>query len=192
MLRRRYHPQKKLLEKQKEGKKKMRNLGTVQVPHRGLLGGPQAGQRLILFCLPAASVASKRFAAGKTLKWAEPHFRPFGSDLGTPQKLAFVGQAKRRCGTWGPYRFPPRPSWPSSSWTAIDSFAFPPQVRRPSAFAAGKTLKWAEFISGHLNLIWGPHKSLLLWGSRQEEDGNLGTVQVPTEAFMAVLKLDSD
>ena len=32
MLRRRYHPKEKLLEKQKEGKKKMRALGTVQMP----------------------------------------------------------------------------------------------------------------------------------------------------------------
>ena len=59
-------------------------------------------------------------------------------------------------------------------------------------FAAGKTLKWAEFISGHLNLIRGPHKSLLLWGAGKKKMRNLGTVQVPTEAFMAVLKLDSD
>ena len=58
-------------------------------------------------------------------------------------------------------------------------------------FAAGKTLKWAEFISGHLNLIRGPHKSLLLWGAGKKMR-NLGTVQVPTEAFMAVLRLDSD
>jgi len=53
-------------------------------------------------------------------------------------------------------------------------------------------LKWAEFISGHLNLIRGPHKSLLLWGTGKKKMRNLGTVQVPTEAFMAVLKLDSD
>ena len=59
-------------------------------------------------------------------------------------------------------------------------------------FAAGKTLKWAEFISGHLNLSRGPHKSLLLWGAGKKKMRNLGTVQVPTEAFMAVLKLDSD
>ena len=59
-------------------------------------------------------------------------------------------------------------------------------------FAAGKTLKWTEFISGHLNLIRGPHKSLLLWGAGKKKMRNLGTVQVPTEAFMAVLKLDSD
>ena len=52
-------------------------------------------------------------------------------------------------------------------------------------------MKWAEFISGYLNLIRGPHKSLLLWGAG-EKMRNLGTVQVPTEAFMAVLKLDSD
>ncbi|BCK82117.1 MAG: hypothetical protein V8S77_02695 [Oscillospiraceae bacterium] len=53
-------------------------------------------------------------------------------------------------------------------------------------------MKWAEFISGHLNLIRGPHKSLLLWGAGKKKMRNLGTVQVPTEAFMAVLKLDSD
>ena len=53
-------------------------------------------------------------------------------------------------------------------------------------------MKWAEFISGHLNLIQGPHKSLLLWGAGKKKMRNLGTVQVPTEAFMAVLKLDSD
>ena len=32
VLRRRHHPQKKLLEKQKEGKKKMRQLGSVTLP----------------------------------------------------------------------------------------------------------------------------------------------------------------
>ena len=37
----------------------------------------------------------------------------------------------------------------------------------------------------------GTHKSLLLWGAGKKMR-NLGTVQVPTEAFMAVLKLDSD
>jgi translation elongation factor EF-4 len=31
MLRRRYHPQRKLLEKQKEGKKKMRQFGKVDL-----------------------------------------------------------------------------------------------------------------------------------------------------------------
>ena len=38
---------KKLLEKQKEGKKKMRNLGTVQVPTEVFMAVPGAGQRLI-------------------------------------------------------------------------------------------------------------------------------------------------
>lgn len=38
----------------------------------------------------------------------------------------------------------------------------------------------------------GPHKSLLLWGAGKKKMRNLGTVQVPTEAFMAILKLDSD
>ena len=34
---------KKLLEKQKEGKKRMRQLGSVEVPPGGVYGGPQAG-----------------------------------------------------------------------------------------------------------------------------------------------------
>ena len=38
----------------------------------------------------------------------------------------------------------------------------------------------------------GTHKSLLLRGAGKKKMRNLGTVQVPTEAFMAVLKLDSD
>ena len=47
---------KKLLEKQKEGKKKMRHLGTVQVPTGGVHGCPQAGQRLIHPHRPNGSV----------------------------------------------------------------------------------------------------------------------------------------
>ena len=38
----------------------------------------------------------------------------------------------------------------------------------------------------------GSHKTQrVLWGGKKKMR-NLGTVQVPTEAFMAVLKLDSD
>ena len=37
---------KKLLEKQKEGKKRMRQLGSVEVPQGGLHGGAQAGRRM--------------------------------------------------------------------------------------------------------------------------------------------------
>ena len=43
---------KKLLEKQKEGKKKMRSLGTVQIPTGGVSGGFEAGR--VIFC-PSAS-----------------------------------------------------------------------------------------------------------------------------------------
>ena len=53
-------------------------------------------------------------------------------------------------------------------------------------------MKWAEFISGHLNLIRGPKKLLEKQKEGKKKMRNLGTVQVPTEAFMAVLKLDSD
>ena len=48
---------KKLLEKQKEGKKKMRSLGTVQVPTGGVHGRPQAGR--VIFALLRAQ-ASRR------------------------------------------------------------------------------------------------------------------------------------
>ena len=37
---------KKLLEKQKEGKKRMRQLGSVEVPQRGIYGSPQAGRMI--------------------------------------------------------------------------------------------------------------------------------------------------
>ena len=66
--------------------------------------------------------------------------------------------------------------------------------RRPAAykrFAPGKTLKWTEFISGHLRQIGAPAKAPFA-GPGKKKMRNLGTVQVPTEAFMAVLKLDSD
>lgn len=53
-------------------------------------------------------------------------------------------------------------------------------------------MKWTEFTSGHLRPIQGPRKSPLLRGTGKKRMRNLGTVQVPTEAFMAVLKLDSD
>lgn len=69
--------------------------------------------------------------------------------------------------------------------------ALPPQVRRTSVFAPGKTLKWTEFISGHLRQIGAPAK-VPFAGPGKKKMRNLGTVQVPTEAFMAVLKLDSD
>jgi len=52
-------------------------------------------------------------------------------------------------------------------------------------------LKWTEFISGHLRQIGAPAK-VPFAGPGKKKMRNLGTVQVPTEAFMAVLKLDSD
>ena len=49
-----------------------------------------------------------------------------------------------------------------------------------------------EFISPeHLERPRVPRQTCLL-GIRQEEMRTLGTVQLPTEAFMAVLKLDEE
>ena len=59
-------------------------------------------------------------------------------------------------------------------------------------FAGGKSLAQGEFISPeHLERPRVPRQTWLL-GIRQEEMRTLGTVQLPTEAFMAVLKLDED
>ncbi len=58
-------------------------------------------------------------------------------------------------------------------------------------FAGGKTLAQGEFISPEHLRAPGPRQTCLL-GSRQEEMRTLGTVQLPTEAFMAVLKLDEE
>ena len=59
-------------------------------------------------------------------------------------------------------------------------------------FAGGKTLAQGEFISPeHLERPRVPRQTCLL-GIRQEEMRTLGTVQLPTEAFLAVLKLDEE
>ena len=65
---------KKLLEKQKEGKKKMRNLGHGPGAHRGLHGRPQAGQRLIFLPSPPPVRRYKRFAK-QNLAAGGIHFR---------------------------------------------------------------------------------------------------------------------
>ena len=76
-------------------------------------------------------------------------------------------------------------------------FCLPPRMagRRIAPykrFAGGKTLPQGEFISPeHLESPRVPRQTCLL-GIRQEEMRTLGTVQLPTEAFMAVLKLDEE
>ena len=49
---------KKLLEKQKEGKKKMRTLGTVQLPTEAIYGRSQAGRRIKRGRLSAAKMGA--------------------------------------------------------------------------------------------------------------------------------------
>ena len=59
-------------------------------------------------------------------------------------------------------------------------------------FAGGNTLEKGEFISPeHLERPRVPRQTCLL-GIRQEEMRTLGTVQLPTEAFMPVLKLAAE
>ena len=53
---------KKLLEKQKEGKKRMRQLGTVEVPAGGLYGRAQAGR--LNLSKPAAATCGGLFLKG--------------------------------------------------------------------------------------------------------------------------------
>ena len=68
-------------------------------------------------------------------------------------------------------------------------FAFPPEVRRSSVLQS-KTLAQAEFTSAEHVQSKGLPKVVRLLGIWQKKMRNLGTVQVPTEAFLAVLKLD--
>ena len=53
-------------------------------------------------------------------------------------------------------------------------------------------MKRTEFSFGRLSQVRGPRKSEAFEGAGKKKMRNLGTVQVPTEAFMAVLKLDSE
>ena len=71
-------------------------------------------------------------------------------------------------------------------------FAFFAALSGVKRFAAGKTLKRTEFISGRLSQMRGPRKSGAFEGAGKKKMRNLGTVQVPTEAFMAVLKRRSE
>ena len=69
-------------------------------------------------------------------------------------------------------------------------FAFPPGVRRTSVLQS-KTLAQAEFTSAeHVQSKGLPKSRQTFWESGKKKMRNLGTVQVPTEAFLAVLKLD--
>ena len=69
-------------------------------------------------------------------------------------------------------------------------FAFPPEVRRSSVLQS-KTLAQAEFTSAEQVDSKGlPKSRQTFWESGKKKMRNLGTVQVPTEAFLAVLKLD--
>ena len=76
-----------------------------------------------------------------------------------------------------------KPYRPSGRRRLCAAQAFPPQA---------ETLAQGEFISPeHLERPRVPRQTCLL-GIRQEEMRTLGTVQLPTEAFMAVLKLDEE
>jgi len=64
----------------------------------------------------------------------------------------------------------------------------PPPVRRCKRFAK------QNLAAGGIHFRRGCHvlKVSAFHGAGKKKMRNLGTVQVPTEAFMAVLKLDSD
>jgi translation elongation factor EF-4 len=58
-------------------------------------------------------------------------------------------------------------------------------------FLRSKTLPQAEFTSAEdVKRKGGPQRLKIVRGSGKKKMRTLGTVQVPTEAFMAVLKLD--
>jgi GTP-binding protein LepA len=127
---------KKLLEKQKEGKKKMRKryllrgrqeedaAGYRADTHRGLSCRTQAGRRIILLAFrerERAAAPRRKFAALREFCRANS-LRPSQSNAGSPQNISFAGQARRRCASWVPCRYPPRPFLPYSSWTTNSSF----------------------------------------------------------------------
>ena len=115
---------KKLLEKQKEGKKENAYPGYCATAHRSLYGSSQAGRRVTAFLLPstphggAAHCDVQAFCQRQNLGAGRIHFaRAFGSTLGPPANLFAGEQARRKCVPWAPSSCPPKPSWPFLSWS---------------------------------------------------------------------------
>ena len=83
----------------------------------------------------------------------------------------FMGRARRRCGTSVPSRCLPKPSWPSSSWTAIDLLALTAAGAASQAFCKAKPCRRRNSFPPRMSCPEGvPMKCIRIsWGGQEED-----------------------